>query len=221
MLLLILHLQSLFNVSEISSAQVVDDSQFLTVADIVESEYLTKYTNKFKTYEEVRKSAGFTLDGTIDAETINNSTGEGHKGIKVNNVDEYAALLFYLKDQDGQTQTVKLNGPVKPKPGVVTPFATKTFEKVVASALTQTVMGYVTVTYDNGKISKAVTSSELIGFHPMNTWKHNSDRSYVDLNSKKTGGTAYIEGTLSLVVLIEGVGTISTKTHSTYIDFSI
>ncbi|MGF9818900.1 hypothetical protein [Brevibacillus agri] len=97
MLLLILHLQSLFNVSEISSAQVVDDSQFLTVADIVESEYLTKYTNKFKTYEEVRKSAGFTLDGTIDAETINNSTGEGHKGIKVNNVDEYAAFVILFK----------------------------------------------------------------------------------------------------------------------------
>ncbi|MBY0055148.1 hypothetical protein H7K32_26745 [Brevibacillus agri] len=48
---------------------------FGCVAENVIQNTLTNYERIFyatlvKTYEEVRKSAGFTLDGTIDAETM-------------------------------------------------------------------------------------------------------------------------------------------------------
>lgn len=205
-------------VVESKSSNVSDKSSFLTVKDIVDQDYIEKYAGKFDSYEEVRNSAGFSSEGTVD---LNSS--EAQQAIKVNNVDEYAALLFYINDQALQSQTVDVKDVSSATNQSITVNSTSTrvFETIIAEALTQTVRGYVTATVSGGKITNAVTSSELTGFHPMNTWTHSNERSYVNLNSDKTGGSAHIEGTLKLVVLIEGIGTISTKQHSKNFNFKL
>ncbi|MED1664094.1 hypothetical protein [Brevibacillus laterosporus] len=38
---------------------------------------------------------------------FDSSKSKGYKGIQVNNVDEYAALLFYLDDQNNKNTTGK------------------------------------------------------------------------------------------------------------------
>ncbi|PPA85976.1 hypothetical protein C4A76_15160 [Brevibacillus laterosporus] len=68
----------------------------------------------------------------------------------------------------------------------------------------------MTVTYDKGVITSTSTDSSIYGFHPLNTYTHNNKRSYVDLNSKKNGGKAYIKDTLNLVIFTEGIGTVAT-----------
>ncbi len=191
----------------------------LTVKDVINEDYqkyIDKYKGEFSSYDEVRASANFGDGGTVDMDEFDLSKSKGYKGIQVNNVDEYAALLFYLDDQNNKHTTGKIE-----KNSGIGAYATKEFEKVISDTYISWIKGYVVVTYDKGVITDTTTDSSIYGFHPLNTYSHNSKRSYVDLNSKKNGGKAYIKGTLNLVIFIEGIGTVSTKDIDGTISFSI
>ncbi|MBG9797690.1 hypothetical protein O0555_22785 [Brevibacillus laterosporus] len=82
----------------------------LTVKDVINEEYqkyIDKYKGEFSTYDEVRVSANFGDGGKVDMDEFDSSKSKGYKGIQVNNVDEYAALLFYLDDQNNKNTTGK------------------------------------------------------------------------------------------------------------------
>ncbi|AKF92607.1 hypothetical protein [Brevibacillus laterosporus] len=209
--------------NNVSSAEHISNKtqleDVLTVKDVIDEDYqkyIDKYKGEFSTYEEVRASANFGDGGTVDMDEFDRSKSKGYKGIQVNDVDEYAALLFYLDDQNNKHTTGKIE-----KNSGIGAYATREFEEIISDTYISWIKGYVTVTYDKGVITSTNTDSSIYGFHPLNTYTHNSKRSYVDLNSKKNGGKAYIKGTLNLVIFIEGLGTVSTKEINGTISFSI
>lgn len=63
------------------------------------------------------------------------------------------------------------------------------------------------------------TDSALLGFHPGNSWEHNSTKSSVHVNKERTGGYANIYGTLSYSLIVKGIGTLMTKELECYMTF--
>lgn len=73
---------------------------------------------------------------------------------------------------------------------------------------------YVTAKYDSNTrkiIGDPTTDSGIYGFHPGNSWTHSFGRSTVSVNSARTGGYATIVGDLTLSIIFEGIGDITTK----------
>ncbi|EJW13987.1 hypothetical protein OB446_027300 [Paenibacillus alvei] len=179
----------------------------VTVRDIVPTEYFAKYAGKFSTYAEVEQATGFTRGGEPQL-----LSDVGTNSIKINSVDEYAALLNYFSEFSTHNTSMQVQN-------------TTTIEILADGEYTKTdeskfydwgvwwMKAFVIAKYDkNDKvIGTPTTDSGLYGFHPMNTYKHSSNKSTVQINSKKTGGSAQIKGDLTVRIEVGGVGDILTK----------
>jgi len=199
------------------SASTESNSSKISVRDIVPSEYLAAYKGKFSSYEEVNHVAGFNGNSK-------NDVGKQNGAITVSSVDEYAALLFYFNDLTGSSQTIQHSTKAIDTSEFTTSASqpyTMTYDKNISDTGLMWIKAFVTVSYNsNGYITGTpTTASQIYGFHPGNSWAHSVGRSYVVIYNDGKTGYANVEGDLSLYIIIDGIGTVATKSLGTMIYF--
>ncbi|WP_223070441.1 hypothetical protein [Paenibacillus caui] len=185
---------------------VVSNQTVVSVHDFVPESYFATYSGKFNSVEELKKAAGY--NATASKSTYDQTPG---KSIKVDSIDEYAALLFYYNDLAASNA----NNPVEVKTYKVSAAANDYYreysQKWNDNGLSW-MYSYVVAHIVNDKIEGTpTTDSALLGFHPGNSWEHKQGLSYATVDSSKTGGYAHIVGNLTLSIIWEGVGDIVTK----------
>lgn len=190
-----------------SPDQRVVVAQSPTVRDIVPTEYFAKYAGEFSTYAEVEQATGFTRGGEPQL-----LSDVGANSIKINSVDEYAALLNYFSEFSTHNASMQVQNTTTIET-LANGEYTKTDESKFYDYGVWWMKAFVIAKYDkNDKvIGTPTTDSGLYGFHPMNSYKHSSNKSTVQINSKKTGGSAQIKGDLTLRIEVGGIGDIVTK----------
>ncbi|UHA72210.1 hypothetical protein [Paenibacillus sp. 481] len=176
--------------------KAVQSVQKVDVRSIVPTKYFTANQGEYNSYDEVYKAFG---------KTKKLSNVSNHEGIVVNTVDEFAALLAYLKDQSTGTVTTVTNVTNESKVSPQQTF-TRTVDAVIFDMKLYWIRGYATVDYDSkGVISNISASSSLLGVTFARTWKPDTPHiSYVAENERKITYT----GTLDHNVFVGGVGTI-------------
>lgn len=181
----------------------------VSVHDVVPQAYLGEYAGKYQTIEEVKKAAGFEWD------TNKNSDNSSQSFVEVGSVDEYAALLFFYKDITDEAKIVETTPQMLSNNGLL---ALQSNSYYVDSEFTYNdfyvfwMKAYVRSYFVNDKISGTpTTDSGIFGVHPGISYKHNKERSYVTVNSSKTGGFAHIEGDATVSIFYEGFGDVGTK----------
>ncbi|BCG56800.1 hypothetical protein [Paenibacillus sp. URB8-2] len=196
-----------------TQSSVSTNKTVVPVHDIVPKSYFKTYAGKFDSVDELKKAAGY--DTNTSKASANLSTNvEPNKSIKVDSLDEYAALLYYYNDLATNAQ----NNPVEVETNTVSTLASSndywtTYSKKWNDNGLSWMYSYVTVHFVDGKINSdpATTDSALLGFHPGNSWEHKAGASYATINSNRTGGYAHIVGILTLSIIWEGVGDITSK----------
>lgn len=194
-------------------------SSQVSVHDVVPSEYFAKYAGKYKSYEEAANAAGFAVSQVSQTrQGVLSDTVANY--VKINTVDEYAALLNYYNEFSSAKNTATTS--------ISSEFATMAdgdytikHEKTWNDNKISWMKAYVIATYNKDKkiIGTPTTDSGLYGFHPGNSWEHKNARSSVNVNSQRTGGSATIVGELSLYIIIDGIGRVATKELECYMSF--
>lgn len=143
----------------------------------------------------------------------------------VNSLDEYAALLNYYNDLFPTNVPESVS---KQNPNLVTPLVADTYYSTTEKTLWDDALGlswikgFVTKAYSTSTnliIGTPTTDSQLYGFHPGNTWIHSPYKSSAVVNTDRKTGYANIVGDLTLSIIFEGVGNITTKQVSYYMTF--
>ncbi|MCG7407396.1 hypothetical protein MH117_08180 [Paenibacillus sp. ACRRX] len=138
--------------------------------------------------------------------------------IIVNNLDELAALLSYYADLENSANNS--HPPISPfAPSSYTTVVEQTIwgDGLAAGANLSWITGVVKLKKDSdtNKILEIVeTGSSLEGFHPGNSWVHNSAKTSYGIDSNKKSGWATIAGTRTLYVIIGGIGNLFSKSES-------
>jgi len=215
---IILALSSLSSV--VSASGVIKpqaDVETIDVKNIVPEEYILKYQNKFSSLEEVRKAAGYDNQNA----TTTQLPTESDEYIKVDSVDEYAALLFYYNDlfEAATSSESVATANAQRNSNLIQPASTyDTYYITHESTFNDTYIAwnkaYVIAEYkfsDDKIVGTPVADSQYFGFTPGTSWTHNDKKSIVNVNSARTGGSAKIVGTLSLYVIIESIGQITSR----------
>ncbi|WP_374016290.1 hypothetical protein ABU162_18435 [Paenibacillus thiaminolyticus] len=197
--------------------------QQISVRDIVPAEYFAKFAGKFNSSVEVDQATGFS--SAEPAQNKLHSSNNGNNGaIIVNSVDEYAALLNYYNDlaspQNATIVETQKTNPVQTFADYDTRIVT--YEKTWNDQKVSWMKAYVIAEVSNKDdkiIGRPKTDSGLYGFHPGQSWEHNSTKSHAVVNSDRTGGYANIYGDLSLYIIFEGIGKVTTKELYKYFTF--
>lgn len=175
------------------------------VKDLLPQSVIDNYKGSFNSIDELLASADITIR-TIDPEDY----PDGFEGIKVNNVDELAALVLSSKNQ------------ISEQLGTANPYDTQadfsiagsnvvTHDYTIGDFYTYWVKLYATITYDVGKypqdreITSLSANTQLHGFTLGVSWQQGN------VTSIKTSATTYkstANGTLSLNIIIEGIGKV-------------
>lgn len=193
----------------------------LDVHDIVPKEYFKKYSNKFTSKEEVLEASGFS-DNTVNTSntlTKGSSSQTPIEYIKVDSIDEYAALLFYYNELTDSVneENIQTNNVIQKNDNTINSTYDHyyyTHEVTYNDIGISWMKAFVITKRDSNTrkiIGDPVTDSGLYGFNPGNSYEHNSTRSTVTVNTERTGGKATIVGTLTLFIIIEGIGDVSSK----------
>lgn len=198
-----------------TSAFASNVSTMINVRDVVPSEYFEKYKGVFKTPEEVY--AAFNQENRpISPSTQSNTNG----GIKVNSVDELAALIAFLKDSTSTKQEPTVledsNSNITEFTTTANENVTRTNEVTIYDNYIYWIKGYVTIDYvkSTGKITKTTARSALLGVTFGHTWKPDSPRITVISDIKRQ---VIFSGVLETNVWFDGVGTIiSENVNYTY-----
>ncbi|MWV43861.1 hypothetical protein GRF59_09460 [Paenibacillus sp. HJL G12] len=195
----------------------VATSETVSVADIVPKEYLDKFAGKYSTVEKLLNDTGFKSSATSKKLT---STAEQSGYIKVNNIDEYAALLNYFNDLGNNNNLVLSN-----QNNIISPMATTpywyTAEKTLYSDGLMWIKGYVTSHYTAADVidNTPAVESSIHGYHIGISWTHSLTRTTVTLYANKKGGYTNIVGNLAMNIIWEGIGTIVDKDQEYYMSF--
>lgn len=190
-----------------SPDQRVAVAQSPSVRDLVPTEYFAKNAGKFSSYAEVEQATGFTRGGEPQL-----LSDVGTKSIKIDSIDEYAALLNYFSEFSTHNTPMQVQNTTTIETMANGDY-TKTHESKFYDYGVWWMKAFVIATYnkDDKIIGTPTTDSGLYGFHPMNSYKHSSSRSTVNINSKKTGGSAQVKGDLTLRIEVGGIGDIVTR----------
>ncbi|MCM3337618.1 hypothetical protein M3650_02905 [Paenibacillus sp. MER TA 81-3] len=208
--------------AEAAPAKVVTAAQSLSVHDIVPNEYFSKYAGKFNSYEEVAQANGFSTANPAQGTQGLRNASSANGYVKVNSVDEYAALLNYYNDLTSSIQNAVEHQSSSVKALADYETRTVTHEKTWNDTGVTWMKAYV-ICEVNNKTDKIVgtprTDSAYFGFHPGTSWEHSKERSSVHVNTEKTGGYANIVGTMSFYIIIEGIGKVTEKELTKYMTF--
>lgn len=141
------------------SKDIKSPNQSLSVKDIVDPSYLTKYAGKYKTYEEVQKAAG--IEGSLTKAPQKEITSQSL--LKINSVDEYAAYVFYSLDQSGKEVSEEISDKVTPK-------ALENWDIMIYDGKVFSIVGYADVKVNLCTITNVSAYSKLNGFAPVTQW---------------------------------------------------
>ncbi|WPP41801.1 hypothetical protein SK066_02220 [Paenibacillus hunanensis] len=137
-----------------------------TVKDIVSPEYLEKYKGKYSSYEEVQEAAGFE-NSLAPIEENQKEEFESRPFLKINSVDEYAAYLFYAKDQNNQNEINYVSeDDIKPKYSAMENWSTIIHD----GGIPYKIVGYADVLVNKCTITNVSAYSKIVGFVPLTQW---------------------------------------------------
>lgn len=211
--------------TSVDNAQVtVATSNVIDVYDIVPKEYFSENAGKFDSLQELKEATGFSSKPA--------SSDESSTFIKVDSIDEYAAVLSYFNDkaqsvtEDSATSTIQTTSVVQPMRSISAQsnydYYTTTHSKTWNDNGLSWMKAFVTAQYyysTNKIMGTPTTSSGLYGFHPGNSWTHSVGGSSARVNTARTGGDATITGDLTLFIIIDGIGDILTKPLTVYMTY--
>lgn len=210
------------------------DSKFASLYDlhkVVPESYFKEYKGKFQTINEVLEAAGISNNSDInDGIVVRQTKDASNEAIKIDTVDEFAAFIFYQKDQSEIVHRSKVDlSDVTYREGISTKGAIEqnskstimSFKSVIHDAKYYWVRGYINVVRDPnnfGSIKSVNANSQLEGVHAFTVWSPSSPV----ITNDDWSGTVLFSGSLDIGVAAGGSFnmTVSVPVSAT-VEFSV